>query len=110
MNDPTMVVEWFLNDQPLYSGSRFKTQNEFGMIALFIKGVIPEDAGVYSVRATNALGEDSRQCTVTVIGKDAILSQTQHEQSLGKIEYLENLNKFAKEEIADFEPTVYINA
>uniref|UniRef100_A0A915DZ78 Ig-like domain-containing protein n=1 Tax=Ditylenchus dipsaci TaxID=166011 RepID=A0A915DZ78_9BILA len=105
VNDPTMVIEWFLNDQPLYSGSRFMSQNDFGFITLSIRGVIPEDSGVYTVRATNALGEDSRQCTVNVLGKEGILSQTQHEESLGKIEYLENLNKFAREEIFDIEPT-----
>lgn len=101
-----MTVEWLLNDQPLYNGSRFQSQNDFGFITLIVKGVIPEDSGIYTVRAKNKLGNDSRQCTVTVNGKDSILLATQHEESLGKIEYLENLNKFPRDEVSDIEPTV----
>ena len=40
-----------------------------------------------------------------MLGKDAILSAPQHEESLGKIEYLENLQKFVRPEIPDYEPT-----
>lgn len=42
---------------------------------------------------------------MSVLGADTILSATQHEESLGKIEYLENLQKFQREEIPDYEPT-----
>lgn len=101
-----MVVEWFLNDQPLYTGSRFRTQYDFGFIALHVKGAIAEDSGTYRVVARNALGEDSQQCNVTVNAKGAIVSDTQHEESIAKIEYLENLNKFAREEVVDIGPEV----
>lgn len=57
VNDPTMQVEWFLNEQPLYFGSRIHAQNDFGFITLNIRGVIPEDSGTYTVRATNEKGE-----------------------------------------------------
>lgn len=106
INDPTMVVEWFFNDQLLYSGSRISTKNDFGFITLFIKGVIPEDSGVYAVIAKNKLGEDKRQCTVIINSKESILSNTQHEDLLSKIEYLENLNKFSRDEVFDIESTV----
>nr|CAD2187171.1 unnamed protein product [Meloidogyne enterolobii] len=96
VNDPTMIVEWLLNEQPLYFGSRIHSQNDFGFITLTILGIIPEDAGTYT---------DSRSCQVSVLGKDAILSSPQHEESLGKIEYLENLQKFIRTEIPDYEPT-----
>lgn len=101
-----MVVDWLLNDQPLYVGSRISSQNDFGFITLSIKGVIPEDSGTYTVRAKNELGEDTRQCTVTINGEESILSVTQHEDSLSKIEYLENLNKFPRDEVFDIETTV----
>ena len=101
-----MVVEWFLNDQPVITGSRVRSTYDFGFISMDIKGVIPEDSGVYTVRARNALGEDVRQCQVTVHGKDSILSGTQHEDSIAKIQYLENLNKYGREEIPDFGPEV----
>jgi hypothetical protein len=64
VNDPTMLVEWFHEDQPLYKASRVHHQADFGCITLSIRGVIPEDAGTYTVRVTNALGQDSRSCQV----------------------------------------------
>lgn len=47
INDPTMQIEWYLNNQPLYNGSRFHKQNDFGLCVLSIRGVIAEDAGNY---------------------------------------------------------------
>ena len=52
-----MNVEWLLNEQPLYFGSRIHSQNDFGFITLAILGLIPEDAGTYTVRATNEKGQ-----------------------------------------------------
>lgn len=108
VNDPTMTLEWFHDGQPLYQANRFRPQFDFGFVQLHVKGVIPEDSGVYTVVARNALGEDQRQCTLTVTGEDGVVSQTQHEEALGKIEYLENLNKFAREEVAEPEPEVSV--
>ncbi|KAL3105626.1 hypothetical protein niasHT_021729 [Heterodera trifolii] len=105
VNDPTMKVEWFINDQPLFNSSRIHAQNDFGFITLFIKGMIPEDAGQYVLRATNEKGQAESACTVSIVGKDAILSAPQHEQSLSKIEYLEGLDKYPRQEIPDFEST-----
>ncbi|ULT87824.1 hypothetical protein L3Y34_007185 [Caenorhabditis briggsae] len=104
VNDPTMVIEWFVNGRPLLTGSRVKTLNEFGFIALDIKGAIAEDSGTYSVRASNMLGEAIRQCQITVIPAGQIMSDTQHQESLGKINYLENLNKYGRVEVEDKGP------
>ncbi|CAD5224123.1 unnamed protein product [Bursaphelenchus okinawaensis] len=104
VNDPTMVVEWYHNDEQLYQANRFHPLFEFGFVTLRITGVIPEDSGTYTVVARNALGENRKQCNLTVNGYDAIVSKTQHEEALGKIEYLENLNKYAREEVVDAEP------
>lgn len=101
-----MQIEWFHDDQPLYEANRFRPKFEFGFVQLFVKGVIPEDSGVYTVVARNALGEDRKQCTLTVLGEEGVVSQTQHEESLSKIEYLENLNKYAREEVVDIQPEV----
>jgi hypothetical protein len=75
---------------------------------LRVKGAIPEDSGVYTVIARNALGEDRRSCNVNVLGGGNILSDTQHDQSLSKIEYLESLEKFKREEVVDFQPDVSV--
>jgi titin len=104
VHDPTMIVEWYLNDQPVITGSRIRSTYDFGFISMDIKGVIPEDSGTYSVRARNALGEDVRQCQVTIAGKDSILSTTQHEDSYAKIQYLESLNKYGRVEVEEHGP------
>lgn len=52
------------------------------------------------------MGETSTSCNVNVVEQGKILSDTQHDQSLGKIEYLESLNKYAREEVVDFQPDV----
>lgn len=69
VNDPTMVVEWFVNGRPLTTGSRIKPQFDFGFLSVDLRGVIAEDSGVYCVRATNALGEAVKQCTINVTRK-----------------------------------------
>ena len=56
-NDPTMVIELYANGQPLLTGSRVYRQFDFGYLTAGIRGVIPEDAGEYTIRAVNALGE-----------------------------------------------------
>lgn len=52
------------------------------------------------------MGETSTSCNVNVVEQGKILSDTQHDQSLSKIEYLESLNKYAREEVVDFQPDV----
>ena len=66
INDPTMRVEWFFNDRPLTIGSRFKTYNDFGFIALDIVGVTTNDQGTYVCKATNMLGQAQTNASVQV--------------------------------------------
>lgn len=40
------------------TGHRHRPLHDFGYVALDIVGTIPEDNGVYTCRATNALGYD----------------------------------------------------
>ncbi len=51
VSDPTMKVEWYHNNAPLKSGSRFSETNNFGFVALDIMGCLPDDAGNYTCRA-----------------------------------------------------------
>ncbi|CAB3397921.1 unnamed protein product [Caenorhabditis bovis] len=104
INDPSMVIEWYINGRPIMTGSRIKTLNEFGFIALDIKSAIPEDSGTYSIKASNLLGEAIRQCVVTVQPSGQILSDTHHEESLNKISNLENMNKYARSDIEEHGP------
>lgn len=66
VNDPTMKVEWYVDGRPLLASSRVRTQYEFGFLTVDIRGAIPEDSGIYAVRAINALGEGTKECRVTV--------------------------------------------
>ena len=60
-------MEWFCNGRPLTIGSRFKTYNDFGFIALDIVGVNMQDAGAYTCRASNQMGQAETAATVKVI-------------------------------------------
>lgn len=66
MNDPTMKVEWYVDGRPLLASSRVRTQYEFGFLTADIHGAIPEDAGTYAVKVTNALGEATKECSVSI--------------------------------------------
>ena len=70
-------MEWFCNGRPLTIGSRFKTYNDFGFIALDIVGVNMQDAGDYTCRASNQMGQAETAATVKVIFTTTyILGQT----------------------------------
>ena len=66
INDPSIKVEWLCNGRPLTIGSRFKTYNDFGFIALDIVGVNIQDGGNYVCRATNQLGQAETSAAVQV--------------------------------------------
>lgn len=66
VNDSTMKVEWFLNGQPLTTGSRINSTFSFGYVALNIMSLRCEDSGVYMCRATNAKGEAVSTATLRV--------------------------------------------
>ena len=69
INDPNLKVEWFMGGKALKIGSRFKTRNDFGYVALDILYAYPEDSGTYMCKATNQLGEAVNTCSVEVSGK-----------------------------------------
>jgi titin len=61
-------VEWFHNNRPVDTGSRFGVTNDFGFVAMDINSVRPEDSGTYVCRAKNELGEAVATCSVIVKG------------------------------------------
>ena len=107
IGDPSMRVEWFFNGRPLTIGSRFKTYNDFGFIALDIMGVTPQDQGQYTCRARNKVGEAVTQATVQVISRSNVITETEHESAMQQISYLETekVKLSSEEEVLKVAPT-----
>lgn len=66
VHDSKLKVEFFHNDKPLGSASRFHTTYDFGYISLDIGHVVLEDAGKYTVKATNELGQATSHINLNV--------------------------------------------
>lgn len=97
VSDPTMKVEWFVNDKPLVTGSRFRTISDFGYVVLEIAEAYPRDSGLYVCKAINRFGEDSISCQLTVKSQKSVVMESQlptdymtGEQSVQRIEQMIN--------------------
>ncbi|OTF71936.1 hypothetical protein BLA29_006446, partial [Euroglyphus maynei] len=55
--DPSLTIDWFKDNAPLRASNRIRTISEFGFVILEISPICPEDSGLYTVRATNTVGE-----------------------------------------------------
>lgn len=73
----------------MQSASRFHTTFDFGYISLDISKAVPEDAGEYTVRAYNNLGESRSSIKLNVIAKGSIITESQRPEGLEKIRQLE---------------------
>lgn len=94
VSDPTMRVEWYHNNQPLKSGSRFTETNNFGFVALDILSCLPEDAGTYTCRAINRLGEAVTSAISVIHSRKAIYTESQHVNALRSLSHLEDTSKY----------------
>ena len=56
-HDSTLKIDWYHNGLPLSTGTRIKATSDFGFVNLSIHGMTSRDAGVYTCKATNKLGE-----------------------------------------------------
>lgn len=72
--DSTLKVEWLHNGKPLTTGHRFRTAYDFGFASLDILTVYGEDAGEYTCRATNHLGQAKSSIVTRVTSKTFRLS------------------------------------
>lgn len=68
-SDLSMNVEWFHNGKPIMPATRIELYHDFGYVALDIKSVRGDDAGVYTVVARNSNGEAQQQATMVVESK-----------------------------------------
>ncbi|CAF4237236.1 unnamed protein product, partial [Adineta steineri] len=69
------VVTWLLNGQPLPTNERFQiTETEDGTSTLSIKSAELTDKGVYTAKATNAVGEAEAKTTLNIAGIKPVLT------------------------------------
>ncbi|XP_046465810.1 titin isoform X2 [Neodiprion pinetum] len=94
--DPNMKVEWFHNGKPLSTGHRYRTACDFGFAAMDVLSVYAEDSGTYTCRATNKLGSAESSINLDVKSRASIISDTQHEGALQKIQYLEDDSRYKR--------------
>lgn len=93
VSDPTLKVEWYHNNKPLKSGSRFTETHNFGFVALDILACLPEDSGAYTCRAVNAMGEAVTSAISTIHSRKAIYLESQHESALNRLHQLEDTSR-----------------
>lgn len=96
IGDSTLRVEWLKDGRPVEASSRITTFFNFGYVALTIKSVTIHDAGHYTCRAYNAIGQATTNANLTIVTKKDILAESQHPGGLEKIQYLEDASKYSR--------------
>ncbi|WP_292269729.1 immunoglobulin domain-containing protein [Butyricimonas sp.] len=66
IDDPTLRIEWYCDGVPVKLGTRIKAYKDDGTATLVINKVEPEDAGIYEIKVSNALGEALSSARLTV--------------------------------------------
>lgn len=98
LHDANLRVEFYHNGKPLPSASRFHITFDFGYVALDITHCVPEDAGEYTAKAINSLGECTSSINLKVVPKSSIISESQRPEGLEKIRKLEEQTPFQRPE------------
>ena len=75
-NDPNMKIEWLHNGQQLKASSRIQTHYDFGYVAIDILDVKREDAGSYTLIATNTLGSQRTTVDLKVEAHSQVVDQS----------------------------------
>ena len=89
VGDPNMTYEWSRNGDSITMGSRVRASHDFGFVTLDIMQCIPEDSGMYTIKAKNLSGESSSSFALHVGGKGGILGDSMHPESFRKLAQLE---------------------
>jgi titin len=66
-------------------GSRFREGLDFGFVSLDIMHVYAEDAGTYTCRATNVLGQAVNSADLIVRAKETIVKDTIHKAAIEQV-------------------------
>lgn len=96
VGDSTLKVEWLKDGRTVEASSRITTFFNFGYVALTIKSVSAHDAGHYTCRAHNALGQAATSANLSVVTRKDIIAESQHPSGLEKIQHLEDASRYSK--------------
>lgn len=96
VGDSNLRVEWFRDGQPVEASSRITSFFNFGYVALTIKQITVHDAGTYTCKAINTMGQANANARLTVITKKDIISDSQYANSLEKIQTLEDSTRYSR--------------
>jgi len=96
-NDSSLQVQWFHNERALTIGSRFQHYLNFGYISLDILQCIADDSGVYKCRITTKLGVAETTVNLRCIGSADLQMNSQNQDSLQRIRYLEDSTRFERQ-------------
>ena len=77
-------------------GTRFREGIDFGFVYMDIMHVYPEDAGSYTLRATNALGQAVNSADLNVKSKEVIVKETMHAAAVEQIAHLEQSSQISQ--------------
>ncbi|KAK0408252.1 hypothetical protein QR680_003855 [Steinernema hermaphroditum] len=85
IDDPELKIQWYLNGAPVTASSRVKMINDFGWVIMDINATEPRDSGEWTCVASNSAGEASASTQINVQGKESLLLDPLHPQSLERI-------------------------
>jgi len=98
VSDPTMRVEWYKDGRPITASSRITAIFNFGYVSLNIMHLRIEDAGSYTVRAVNRLGEAISTSTIRVKVKSTVTADLGIPEQQRYIEKVEELEAYQKQQ------------
>jgi hypothetical protein len=87
--DSSLQVQWLKDGRPVQHANRIQTHQDFGYVSLTLNPTYPEDTGTYTCLLTNRYGQAQSSASLTSVGMEAMLLDTQHADSLQRIGYLE---------------------
>lgn len=94
IGDPKLKVEWVKNGKPIQASNRISYLHDFGFVALDLKYTRPDDAGNYTCRAINELGEANITAKLNVLSaKEGPQAENLHGDALNKIAHLESRSR-----------------
>ena len=77
-------------------GTRYREGIDFGFVYMDIMHVYPEDAGSYTLKATNALGQAVNSADLHVKSNEVIVKETMHAAAVEQISHMEQQSQISQ--------------